>query len=93
VLSSFVIVSVVFGTKTSNEATSVDGSHVAIVSNKDGNSKNPEDTELAVVFGLLANSVSSGFLELPSLLETMATWLPSTLVASHKARQRTRRRA
>lgn len=34
-------------TKTSNEATSVYSSHVAVVSNKDGDSKNPEDTELA----------------------------------------------
>lgn len=34
-------------TKTSNEATSVDGTHVAIVSNKDGDTENPETAELA----------------------------------------------
>jgi hypothetical protein len=34
-----------------------------------------------VVFGLLVSSVFSGFLVLPSFLETMAAWLPSTLVA------------
>lgn len=34
-------------TKTSNEATSVDGIHVAIVSNKDGDTENPETAELA----------------------------------------------
>lgn len=33
-------------TKTSNKATSVDGSHVAVVSNKDGDSKYPENAEL-----------------------------------------------
>ena len=34
-----------------------------------------------VVFGLLVSFVVSGFLVSPSLLETMAAWLPSTLVA------------
>jgi hypothetical protein len=34
-----------------------------------------------VVFGLLVSSVFSGSLVLPSFLETMAAWLPSTLVA------------
>ena len=35
-----------------------------------------------VVFGLLVSSVVSGCSVLPSSLETMVTWLPSTLVAS-----------
>lgn len=34
-------------TKTSNEATSVDGTHVAVVSNKDGDAENPKTAELA----------------------------------------------
>jgi hypothetical protein len=34
-------------TKTSNKATSVDSSHVAVVSNKDGDSQNPKNAELA----------------------------------------------
>ena len=33
-------------TKTSNEATSIDGAHAAIVSNKDGDTKNPETAKL-----------------------------------------------
>lgn len=34
-------------TKTSNEATSIDGTHVAVVSNKDGDTENPETAKLA----------------------------------------------
>jgi hypothetical protein len=34
-------------TKTGNEATSIDGIHVAIVSNKDGDAEDPETAELA----------------------------------------------
>ena len=34
-------------TKTSNKATSVYGTHVAIVSNKDSDAENPETAELA----------------------------------------------
>ena len=33
-------------TKPSNKATSIDCSHVPVVSNEDGNSKNPENAEL-----------------------------------------------
>lgn len=34
-------------TKTSNEATSIDGTHVAVISNKDGDTEDPETAELA----------------------------------------------
>jgi hypothetical protein len=33
--------------QTSNEATSIDSTHAAIVSNKNGDTENPETTELA----------------------------------------------